>query len=431
MAADDVPRVPKKPATDLSSTWEIFDPMLAVDPETPFYVPRTDHRLQQLAYELEHTEGHLHAFLCGHRGSGKTTELHRLRFRPGILEKYIPFYLTAQDFGKETVHLTHDALMVEMGLTFSEAGKKHGMDKSLAKELDEWGRSVVKSFFHGEGYDAEAGAKASAWLAYFRASLKSRREWTTEQRQHLEPKVQDLIDIVNRMASDLRNRTDKQVLVIVDDLEKGESDAHREMHLRLFQEFYETLAQPRFSVVYTLPIYFRALPSNRIPQDELYAFSAIRIYERSEKSRGKPPLAKKDEGYRVMRRFVERRVENWSRLFESEEVLDELLLLGGGLFRETARAVRQAAYFAQLAQDKKITADHVSQVFDQMKKEYQPLIRGEAVAILQAVDASERGWVSDVEPYLQSRTVVEYENGDLWLDLRYALKEYVRQMETT
>ncbi len=31
-----------------------------------------------------------------------------------------------------------------------------------------------------------------------------------------------------------------------------------------------------------------------------------------------------------------------------------------------------------------------------------------------------------VEPYLQSRAVVEYENADLWLDVRYVLKAYVK-----
>jgi len=54
--------------------------------------------------------------LCGHRGSGKTTELHKLRRDASICETYLPVFLTAQDFGAETVHLTHDALLVEIGL---------------------------------------------------------------------------------------------------------------------------------------------------------------------------------------------------------------------------------------------------------------------------------------------------------------------------
>ena len=240
--------------------------------------------------------------------------------------------------------------------------------------------------------------------------------------------MQDLVELLNSMAQDLKNQTGRQLLVVVDDLEKGESDAHKEMHTRLFQEHYDVLVQPRFSIIYTLPIYFRALPGSRIPNEELYAFSAVRLYERDQKKHDHPTLAKDHSGYRLMRAFVEKRLANRESLF-NEEVLDELMLIGGGLFRETSRAVRDAAYFALRRDESRIEPQDVRQVFDQIKKEYQPLIRGESIRVLKAVFASEQGWVMDVEPYLQARAVVEYENGDLWLDLRHVLKPYVRSLK--
>ena len=196
-----------KPATDLEETWAIFDPNLEIDPSSAFYVPREDHHLQRLAFDFKRTPGRLHAFLCGHRGSGKTTELKRLRADPAILERYLPVYVSAHELGTEVVDLTHDALMVEIGMALAAEGEKHGMRKSLRKELDDWGQTVVKTFLHDQAALAEAGAKGSAWLAYFRAQLKSRREWKSEQKEILEPKVQDLLDILGRMAQDLKNRT--------------------------------------------------------------------------------------------------------------------------------------------------------------------------------------------------------------------------------
>lgn len=189
------------------------------------------------------------------------------------------------------------------------------------------------------------------------------------------------------------------------------------------------MVQPRFSIIYTLPIYFRALPGSRIPNEELYAFSAVRLYEKDQKKNDHPILAKDHSGYQLMRAFVEKRLANRESLF-NEEVLDELMLIGGGLFRETSRAIRDAAYFALLRDESRIKSQDVSQVFDQIKKEYQPLIRGESIRVLKAVFASEQGWVMDVEPYLQARAVVEYENGDLWLDLRHVLKPYVRSLKS-
>ncbi len=66
---------PLTPATTLNEVWEVFDPTRAVDPTTEFYIPRIDPKLQNLAFKLKHMAADLHAFLCGHRGSGKTTEL--------------------------------------------------------------------------------------------------------------------------------------------------------------------------------------------------------------------------------------------------------------------------------------------------------------------------------------------------------------------
>ncbi|GFO54850.1 hypothetical protein GMSM_18570 [Geomonas sp. Red276] len=226
------------------------------------------------------------------------------------------------------------------------------------------------------------------------------------------------------MAQEVKNATKKKLLVVIDDLEKGDSLAHKEMHTRLFQENYDTLVQPRFSIIYTLPVYFRGLSSSRIPSDELYAFSAVRLYEREHKTLVLPPLSATHPGYILMRSFVEKRLANPADNFE-EGVLDELLRIGGGLFRETARAIHEAAYFALQRGASKIEMDDAHKVFDQVKKEYQPLIRGAAIPLLKEVQSSAQGWVDGVEPFLQSRAVVEYENGDLWLDLRHVLKEYV------
>ena len=107
-------------------------------------------------------------------------------------------------------------------------------------------------------------------------------------------------------------------------------------------------------------------------------------------------------------------------------MLDELLLVGGGLFRETARVLSLAAYFALRRKGNRISTADATDVFNALKKDYQPLLRGKAIPILKAVLGSRDGWVPDVEPYLQARAVVEFENDDLWLDLRYVLKAYVR-----
>ena len=69
----------------------------------------------------------------------------------------------------------------------------------------------------------------------------------------------------------------------------------------------------------------------------------------------------------------------------------------------------------------------VDEVFTDLKKEFQPAIRDKELALLSHVRDKKMGWVNDIEPLLQSGAVVEYENGNIWLDIRYVLKEFVYQ----
>lgn len=409
------------PAQNLEEVWQNFDPTLVIDPASAQYIPRTDPELQKLSFDLKHSKHHMHLFLCGHRGSGKTTELNRLCLDEKINEKFFTILLTAKEFGSDGVHLTHDAVMVEIGQRLIQ---KDFIDENLKDEFNEWGNTIVQTFLKDETAQATAGAKANAWIAFFKAQLSTRREWQYEQKQILEPKVQDLIELLNRMAQTLKNKTGKELLVVVDDLEKGESDAHKEMHKRLFQEHYDTLVQPAFSIVYTLPIYFRAMQGSRIPNDQLYAFSAIRLYDHGNRKEETPKLQTEDDGYQLIRNFVEKRIANLESIFADNDVLNELILIGGGLFRETARVIKDAAYFAMLRDADHIELEDAEKVFSQVKKDYQPMVRGKAIPILKEV--AETGmWVDGVEPLLQSRAVVEYENGDLWIDIRYVLKKFI------
>ncbi len=420
-----------KVATNLDELWDNFDPALAVDPESEFYVHRTDEdELGRLCFELVRVkpDAIFHGFLCGHGGSGKSTELRRLARNPKVRQHFLPIHVSIRTFGKDTIDLTHDALMVEIGLALREAAEKNGLESTFAGELDEWGTTTVKGFLKEEAVAAEAGAKGNAWLAYFKASLRTRRTWNVEQQQRFEPRVVELVAILNRMAQELENRTKRRVLVIVDDLEKGDSEGHRAMHARLFCDHYETLVGPRFATIYTLPVYFRALPDNRIPGDQIYSFAAARLYPPERKDEDHPALDREHPGYQLMHGFAKARVGDVDRYFEAD-VLDELLLVGGGLFRETARAIRLAAQRAIMRAADRISLDDAKHAAEQIKKDYQPIVRGDAVRVLKAVLDSRYGWVEDVEPYLQWRAVVEYENGSMWLDVRSVLKGYVRTLD--
>lgn len=173
-----------------------------------------------------------------------------------------------------------------------------------------------------------------------------------------------------------------------------------------------------------MPVYFRGLTTKRVEDGRIYSFSSIRLFDYEDKSQSRPALAKDSDGYQLIGDIVKQRVVDVDKLFARGQ-LDELIRIGGGLLRETARGIREATYHAMVREAEQIEKQDVDYVFNKVKKDFQPQIRGEVIPLLKTVAQCDSGWVDGVEPYLQSGAVVEYENGNIWLDVRYPLKAYV------
>ena len=420
-----------KPASNIKELWRIFNPTNVISSQSSFYVERTEHNLQKLSLDLEESDGAFKGFLCGHVGSGKTTELLKLCQDSDLQQQFCTIYLSVSNFQYDHVTLTHDALMVEMVKAMLVKVKEHilSLSRDYEKELNDWGKTIIDTFVHDEKVQAQAGLKASVLWAYFKAQLSTRRSWTQTEKLVLEPKVQDLIELLNSLAIEFKSNIGKSFLIVLDDLEKGESEKDKQMHYRLFNDYYNELIQPNINIIYSLPVYFRSLPTKRVDDDRIYSFSSIRLYDLENKKEHRPKLDTNSEGYQLIKNFIAKRIidENTELLFAPHTV-DELIRIGGGLLRETARCIREAAYHALYRKADQIEPEDVLHAFNKVKKDYQPQIRGKAIAILKEVAECKTGWVDNVEPHLQSGAVVEYENGDYWLDVRYPLKSFVANL---
>jgi hypothetical protein len=417
---------PRMPAKNLEEVLDLFEPTSEVRSTSDFYVQRDESGLRKLTKKLKRNK-RFHGFLCGHVGSGKTTELIRLAADKEITASYYPVLISVKDLQIDSVNLTHDALLVGIGLQLVKQATKKELSQKYQDKLEDWGKTLVNTFVKDESINAQVGATAGAWIVHFKTLLKFRSQWKQEEKQRLEPKVLDLIDILNQMAQDINNNTGKNLLVMIDDLEKGNSDAEKQMHNRLFSDHYSVLTQPNFNIIYTLPVYFKALPSKRIEKEFIFSFSAVKIYDPENKQQDVPPLNKSSSGYQLISQFINTRIDDDVELFEAD-VLDELIRIGGGLFRDTDAAIADAADYAMDRGADKISLEDAKEVFTTLKKDYQPSIRSKELAILSKVAKSKKGWVDDVEPLLQSRAVVEYENGNVWLDVRYVLKAYLKSL---
>ena len=417
-------KTPLQPATNLDEVYDLFAPISEKYASGEFYVNRNEKELIKLERMLK--RGHrFHGFLCGHVGCGKTTELNRLVKNKDITNKFYPVLFSIKDIQVDSNKVTHDALLVAIGNAIIKACPPKILDKEYADKLNNWGAELIKSSIKNDEINNQIKGNINLWLLHFRSWLRHREQNSEQIKLTLEPKVNELIDLLNDMAVEIELNSQKKLLVMVDDLEKG-NNSDREMHHRIFNQHYDVITKPNFNILYTLPVYFRGLSDKRIRPDDIFSFPAVRLYEPNQKQQIKPKLDKNSEGYKLIHEFIEKRIAKLDDIF-APDTLDDLILIGGGLFRETDSAIAQAADIALYRGSEVIEPQDVDEVFTDIKKEYQPSIRDKELELLAAVLDKKFGWVNDIEPLLQSGAVVEYENGDIWLDIRYVLKAFVKQ----
>lgn len=416
-----------KPATNLDEVFDLFDPISDNYNNDNFYVPRSEKSLNRLSKMLKRGR-RFHGFLCGHVGCGKTTELKRLIKEKDVTDKYYPVLFSIKDIQVDTNKLSHDALLISIGHTLISKCPAEVLDPKFADRLNKWGAQLIKATLNSVEVNKQIKGDIKLWLVHFRAYLRHRDIKKEQSKQVIEPKVIELIDLINEMSIEIELKTGKKLLVLVDDLEKG-NDGDRQMHHRIFNEYYDVITKPNFNIIYTLPVYFRGLTDKRIRDEDIFSFSAARLYNPEKKSERQPKLDHQSEGYQLVKNFINKRIANPDELF-AKDVLDQLILIGGGLFRETDLAISQAADFAMDRNSDTIEQQDVDVVFNEIKKNFQPSIRSKELQLLKQVQESKIGWINDIEPLLQSGAVVEYANGDIWLDIRYVLKAFVEQLSS-
>ncbi len=178
-------------------------------------------------------------------------------------------------------------------------------------------------------------------------------------------------------------------------------------HAILFMHHAEQLKAPDCHVVYTVPV------SLAFNANLGSAFSASVIVM---------PMVKymKPEGEACLMNIIAQRVDI-SQVFESEDLLKQLVYISGGAVRDLMRLVRLATEGGE-----KITAVEVQHAIKTVVREYDRLLRNEDLEALKWV-AKERRVTADEEyaRLLNHRLIMEYQNDDddREADLHPALRE--------
>lgn len=350
----------------------------------------------------------------GHRGSGKTTELFRLKKE---LEEnhFFTIYMDVEallDLGSLNYLDVLVAIAKEIQSTLHENGMP--LPNALLNDISSWFAEHIiedkKEFAHEGAIQTEVKggieipffAKLFATVTANIKAASSRRDTIRlNLRREISVFIEKLNVLIGKSRQTVQNNGFKDLVLIVDGIEKMHYELNKEghsTHSELFVQHAEQLRSPECHIIYTVPV---SLAYN---QNLGADFDSIFVL---------PMVKTNDAGTKQLIEIIEKRVDT-EQVFNDRDSLKLLAQTSGGVVRDLMRLVRMSTD----TDGDKITSDEVTYAINTLKKEYDRLIRNDDIDSFKQIQSTGRIQSDESSARLLNlRLVLEYQNGDRWAAL--------------
>ena len=337
----------------------VVDAPLEPDSELyePLYDQSPDDPIGLIFRDIVFSEVQSLNFISGFRGSGKTTELFRLRKKLRD-DGFFVAYANALDYvlPSEPVDIS-DFLIVLAGSFSDSLEEELGFDAAKESWWTRFVHFLTKTNVELEGFEVKAGAKGKNVEAglNLKASLKQVPSFRQKLREKMTPRLGELRREVQEFFEDSiktakkKAKTDKNVVFIFDQLEQlrdtlGEKSPVADSVTSLIANHRDDLQLPSVHCVYTVPPWLKfKLPG--LPTRLLYN---VKLWDND------PGRTTNPDGLKTMRRIVERRftADGMRRYFGgvvkksnpsplASPLADRLIQASGGHLRDLLRLLRE------------------------------------------------------------------------------------------
>lgn len=367
----------------------------------------------------------------GHKGSGKSTEM--VNISKKLEDKYeIISFSVAHEVELNGLQYI-DVIFTVMSqiIEYLDENPYVKVDEKTLKDMEKYWRSeTVFESIMGDSTEASVGGKVGlsalkAISVYGKGVLKTGSETKTTIRQVIEPKIGYLIDMINRVLGEvnaqLREKYGKELLVIIEDLDKLDSlDARK-----IFVDHRKTLMALQLKMIFSFPIYLEYTPDFAMIQDDFdvcVLYSMIKV-----RDKGKDGAPYQD-GINILKEIVYRRMEEG--LIE-EKALEHLIMMSGGAIRDLFAMLKDTAFLKLSSGDNEepIGMREARIATQNLESKYERYLSSEehferlAKVYEDPVPRSTDPILSDL---LKTLCVIEY-NGSRWCGVHPVLIDFLKE----
>lgn len=208
------------------------------------YGEETIEELEQLTEDSPNSDGKI--MFTGHRGCGKSTLL--AEFAKRISDRYfVVLFSIAETIEMSDVNHINILFSIAVNLMLEAEARQVAIPQSTKDILNQWFAKHTKT--ESAGIQTEAETKGSIFKS-ITTKLKVDSTIRYEIKQEFERKVSDLVAQLNIIAAEIQGAIKKEVLVIIDDLDKLDLAVVN----TIYQDNIKALCLPGFRIIYTIPI---------------------------------------------------------------------------------------------------------------------------------------------------------------------------------
>ncbi|HLO87754.1 MAG TPA: AAA family ATPase [Nostocaceae cyanobacterium] len=411
-----------------------LQPLVTAEEAANFRVPYGDQLIAELEQRVLDCDDYTNQLIfAGHRGCGKSTLL--AEFARQFDGNYLTIFFSISDL-IETTAINHINILFAIAVQIMAKAEEQKIQINADKKerFFNWFKDKTQIEEYKAGSEAEVGFD---FFSFIKSKLKAEASIRETIETKFSRNIRDLIDTLNLIAIEISLACKKEIVVIIDDLDKLDL----ELVEKIFQKNIKALLQPNFIVIYTIPIAIirDGVLKKHIEEEtsnQIFVMPVLKIYPKGESHKDHPqPVA---ETIDKLREILQKRID---KNLISDEILLQIALASGGVIRELVRItqkccslvlvkLRQKVRALEPIDDVQIDAAILQEALDVLRNDMNITLSKTDREILQQTYQNYRPDDPKQQEFLDllhNVYVIEYRNKESWYDLHPLVTQQLKQ----